>query len=176
MQTKSISWIAATTIWLINPVFSGCDSSSEPEFEFGEADLLDLLDDLNAQTWQTTVDGELSTLTVDFSQLTGEEQAALFSALELGSAHACSSRNFLAEAEACIDVSSLPIEGTISISSDLADEAEPQVFTVSGSIDVYGTVLNNAEIWVNSDDIQVNWTGQFDAETESVDFILGYVE
>ena len=53
--------------------------------------------------------------------------------IELGSAHACDSRIFVAEAEACIDVSSLPVVGTMTISSNLDLESEPQIFDVSGS-------------------------------------------
>ena len=33
---KNISWLAASALWLINPVFSGCDSSNGEEFDFGE--------------------------------------------------------------------------------------------------------------------------------------------
>ena len=185
MNNRNLSWLAATTLWMINPVFSGCDSNTENEFQFEEAELLDLLDELNAQSWETTFDGEPSTVTVDFSQLmdgsaddepTPEDDHASLWMMEIGSADACSSRNFLAEAEACIDVSSLPIEGTVTITSDLDIEAEPQVFTVSGSIDVFGTVLNNADVWVNSDDIQLNWTGRFDDSSVFEEFSLSYVE
>ena len=185
MNTRPLSWLAATTLWLINPVFSGCDSSTDTEFQFEEAELLDLLDELNDQTWETTFDGEASTITVDFSQLInesiGDEQIleddhASVWTLEVGSANACSSRNFLAEAEACIDVSSLPIEGTVTITSKLDIEAEPQIFTVSGSMDVFGTILNNADVWVNSEDIQLNWTGRFDDASVFEEFALSYVE
>ena len=181
MNTKHLSWLGATTLWLINPVFSGCDSDSQSKFNFGEAELLDLVDEINEQSWEATFDGELSTITVDFEQIAGAddadgEQASLWSSIEAGSAHACGSRNFLAEAEACLDISSLPIKGTVTISSDLDIEAEPQIFTVSGSIDVFGTVLDNAEVWVNSDDIQINWTGRFDDSSLFEEFTLSYVE
>ena len=181
MNTKSLSWLAATTLWLINPVFSGCDSEGKAKFDFGEAELLDLIDDINEQSWEATFDGELSTITVDFEQLAGasdveDDQAALWNPVELGSAHACGSRNFLAEAEACVDISSLPIVGTITITSTLDLESEPQVFEVSGSLDVIGTTLNNADLWVNNDDIDANWGANFDSEGVFESFTLGYIE
>lgn len=181
MNTKHLSWLTASTLWLINPVFSGCDSGTNTKFDFGEAELLDLIEEVNAQSWETTFDGELSTITVDFEQLIGasdgeDDQASLWSAIELGSAQACGSRNFLAEAEACVDISSLPVEGTITVTSNLDVESEPQVFDVSGSLDVIGTTLNNAELWVNSDDIQANWNASFDTEGGLESFTLGYLE
>ena len=181
MNTKSLSWIAATTLWLINPVFSGCDSESQSEFDFGEAELLDLIEDINEQSWEATFDGELSTITVDFDQLVGasdseDDQASLWSTVELGSAHACDSRNFLAEAEACIDISSLPVVGTITVTSNLDLESEPQIFDVSGSLDVMGKTLDNADLWVRSDEIEASWGARFDSEGTLESFSLEYVE
>lgn len=181
MNTKHLSWISATTLWLINPVFSGCDSGTNTKFDFGEAELLDLIEEVNDLSWEATFDGELSTITVDFEQLIGDgdsdgDQASLWDSIELGSAQACGSRNFLAEAEACVDISSLPIEGTLTVTSSLDPESEPQVFNVSGSLDVIGTTLNNADVWVNNDDIQANWNAQFDTDGELEGFALGYIE
>ena len=181
MNKKHLSWLGATTLWLINPVFSGCDSDSQSKFDFGEAELLDLVDEINEQSWEATFDGELSTITVDFEQIAGAddvdgEQASVWSNIDLGSAHACGSRNFLAEAEACVDISSLPVVGTLTVTSNIDVESEPQVFDVSGSLDVIGTTLNNAELWVNSDDIEANWSAQFDTEGQLEGFTLGYVE
>ena len=178
---KNISWLAASALWLINPVFSGCDSSNGEEFDFGEEELIDILDEVNTQSWEVTFDGELSTVTVDLTQIVAdgevdEDQASLGSVIELGSAYACDSRNFIAEAEACIDISSLPVQGTLTISSNLEIESEPQVFDVSGSLDVFGKILDNADLWLRSDDIQANWNAQFNEEGQLEDITLGYIE
>ena len=181
MNTTNISWLAATALWLVNPVFSGCDSSDDAEFDFGEAELLDILDEVNTQSWEITFEGELSTVTVDLTQIVADsevedDQASLWSVIELGSAHACDSRNFVAEAEACIDISSLPVQGTLTISSNLEIESEPQVFDVSGSLDVFGKTLDNADLWLRSDDIQANWNARFNEEGQLEDITLGYIE
>ena len=181
MNTKNISWLAATALWLVNPVYSGCDSSDDDEFDFGEAELLDILDEVNTQSWETTFDGELSTITVELTQVVAdgeveEDHAYLWSIIELGTAYACDSRNFVAAAEACIDVSSLPVQGTLTISSNLEVESEPQIFDVSGSLDVFGKILDNAELWLRSDDIQANWNARFNEEGQLEVIGLGYIE
>ena len=181
MNKNTLSWLTATTLWLVNPVFSGCDSGTQSEFDFGEAELLDMIETINGQSWEMTFDGELSTVTVDFEQIIGEtyiegDQAALWSAIEIGSAQACGSRSFLAEAEACIDISSLPLEGTLTITSTIDLDSEPQVFDVSGSLDVFGKTLDNGELRVNSDDIQASWNATFDTEGELEGFAMGYID
>lgn len=181
MNKRTMTWITATTLWLVNPVFSGCYSSSDTEFNFGETDLLEILDDVNTHSWEITFDGELSTVTVDLTQMIEEieingDQASILSFIGFGSAHACDSRTFLAEAEACIDVSSLPIEGTLTVRSNLDIESEPQVFDVSGSLDVFGKTLEYADIWVRSDRIEANWNAEFNEEGQMVGIALGYIE
>lgn len=174
------SWCIAGTLWLINPVFSGCNSNTDPEFDFGEAELLDILDDVNNQAWETTYQGEPVTIQTDFVQVSAEGSASWLqpiktSPLRIATASACSSRSFLAEAAACIDTSSLPIEGTVTISSKVDSESEPETFMVSGSVDVYGTILNNAEIWVSNDDIRLSWNGN-STEDDLLVLDLGWVE
>ena len=181
MNKNTLSWLTATTLWLVNPVFSGCNSGTQSEFDFGEAELLDMLETINGQSWEVTFDGEVSTVTVDFEQIIGEtyiesDQAALWSAIEVGSAHACGSRSFLAEAEACIDISSLVLEGTLTVTSNIDLDSEPQVFDVSGSLDVFGKALDNGEVRVNNDDVEASWSATFDTEGELEGFAMGYID
>lgn len=175
MNTRN-TWLIATTFWLINPVFSGCDSSTDPEFEFGEADMIELLSELNSQTWEVTFNGELSTVSLDLSQSI-EAQASLWSsAVEFGSAHACGSRSFIGSADACIDMSSLPIDGTLTISSNLEVESEPQIFVVEGSLDVFGTILDNAEVWLSNDDVRADFSAYAEVDGDTLTFDLDSIE
>lgn len=174
MNTKQFSWFAATTLWLINPVFSGCDANNDPEFEFDESDMIALLDDLNGQVWETEFNGEPSTIIVAISQEI-EEQARMWSILQPNTATACSTRNFVGSAEACIDMSTLPIEGTITIETETG-EMEPLVYDVSGSIDVFGTTLNNAEVWLSNDDVHVSWSGYTEEDGQALVFELNGVQ
>ena len=175
MSTRT-TWLIATTLWLINPVFSGCDSSTDPEFDFGEAEMVELITELNQQTWEVVFDGELSTLSLELSQSVEIQASAWSSTIELGSAHACSSRSFVGSADACIDMSSLPIEGTLTISSNLEVESEPQTFAVAGSLDVFGTTLDNAEVWVSSDDVRAYFSAYTEVDDDALTFELDSVE
>jgi len=159
MKSQHMTWITAATIWMINPVFTGCDVPTHQEdFDFGEAEMLDVLDNMNSTTWTFEINGSNFEVQVDFIQRTGTETASLLPFVDVGSAHACGSRSFLAEAEACMDVTSLPIEGTVSLLSiDTPDE--PQVFSVEGSLDVYGNTLSNVDIWVQGDNFNAYWYG-----------------
>ena len=70
---------------------------------------------------------------------------------------------FLAEAEACIDISSLPVVGTITVTSNLDLESEPQIFDVSGSFrcrERHWTI----HLWVRSDEIEAGWGARFDSD------------
>lgn len=159
MNTQHMTWITAATIWMINPVFTGCDAPPhQEEFDFGEAEMLDVLDNMNSTTWTFEINGSDVEVQVELNQRSISETAALLSLINLGSAHACGSRSFFAEAEACIDVTSLPIEGTVSLSPiDTPDE--PQVFSVEGSLDVYGNTLSNVDIWVQGENFNAYWYG-----------------
>ena len=125
MSTRHITWLTATTIWMINPVFTGCEGPApQDEFDFGEAEMLDVLDDMNEETWNIDMDGLTYEVTVDFQQRISQETAANISFIDISSAHACGSRSFFAEADACLDVTSLPIKGTVSI-LPLDSEGDP---------------------------------------------------
>ncbi len=174
MNTRHFSWFAATTIWLINPVFSGCDSHTDNAFQFDESDMIALLDDLNGEVWETEFNGVPSTVTVDVSQVV-EEQASLWSMVQANTASACGTRNFVGRAEACVEMSTLPVEGVITIQAN-HEETYPLVYEVSGSIDVFGTTLNNAEVWLSNDDVHISWSGYTAEGEDSLLFELNGVQ
>ena len=57
MNQKLFTWGIAASVWALNPVITGCDPSNEKEFSFGEAEMLDLLDVLNEQSWSIDFEG-----------------------------------------------------------------------------------------------------------------------
>ena len=172
MNQKLVTWGLAASVWALNPVITGCDPSNEKEFSFGEAEMLELLDDLNEQSWSIEFEGSSVEVLVELNQIEEEASAAL--SLPSNSAHACGTRSFIASAEACIDVTSLLIEGSISIIDEESDE--PETFFVSGSIDVMGLDLDNAEVWVYNDDIRASWDSLMDEDSGQLDLVINTLE
>jgi hypothetical protein len=164
MNQKLFTWGLAASIWGLNPVISGCDPSNNNLFTFGEVEMLDLMDDLNDQSWEIEFEGSSVEVLVDLDQVQTEASAALL--LPTNSAYACGSRSFLASAEACLDDTSLLLEGSISIFSEGSEE--PETFVVSGSIFVIGYDLDNARVSIHSDDIEVVWNGTLGEEDEQL--------
>ena len=172
MNQKIFTWGLAASVWALNPVITGCDPSGDKEFTFGESEMLDLLDELNEQSWSIEFEGAMVEVLVEIEQIQEETSAAL--SLPSNSAYACGSRSFIASAEACIDTTSLPIEGTISILDD--ESEEPETFLVSGSIEVMGHYLDNADIWIYNDDIRAGWGGLMDEESNQLSLIMSTLE
>ena len=142
-------------LWLVNPLFTGC--AEENKYEFGEAEMLDLLDTLENQTWITTINGTDHELFLDMEQ-SPEEQAALMpSILGLGSAHACEDRTFFASAEACIQSTTLYIEGSAQVINLETEEVLHESLPLNGSILVLGYTLDNADIRVTHETGFIIW-------------------
>ena len=176
MNTRTLTWLMAGTLWLTNPIFTGCEPASEQDaFSFGEAELLDVLDDMNQSVWQIEIDGAIYDVTVDFTQQPSNDTALRILPLKMSAAYACGSRSFFAEASACLDVTSLPIEGSVSL-MPIDSSDEPETFNVEGSLDVYGTTLNNADIWVQNSDFNAYWYGSATESDGSLDVVLNSVD
>ena len=144
MKRRWTPVMTAMLIWLVNPTLGGCDGQ---EFSFGESEMLALLDTLNSETWSD--DGY--SVDLDLEQSTGEQ--AMFRApwTPFQSAHACGNRSFVAEAAACIETSSLPLEGTVTVTDLASGESVTSDIFVSGEILVAGYALDNAEVTLSHD-------------------------
>ena len=70
---KTTIALLSIPLWLLNPIFTGC---AEEKTWFGEAEMLELLDSLESQTWVTSIDGTDHELILELEQST-EGQAAL---------------------------------------------------------------------------------------------------
>ena len=143
MKKTTIALISVP-LWLLNPMFTGC--AEDDKFQFGEAEMLDLLDTLDGQTWVTTIDGTNHELILDLQQATEVQASLTPNFLTLGSALACGDRTFLASAEACVETSTLHIEGTVSVVNLDTQVVLHESLEIEGSMTVIGYVLDNADI------------------------------
>ena len=147
-KSKSFTYATLSVLWLVNPIFNvGCDNE-QPKHTFGEAEMLDLMDDINQEVW-TVEDGD-SRYLVEFTlSQTAEEVASLVD--YFGAAHACGSRSFTASANACIDSTHLPLEGTVRISDADTAEVIVEELAIDGEMAVYGYDLTNAEVEISGE-------------------------
>jgi len=67
----------------------------------------------------------------------------------LGSADACGERKFFAEASACLEVSSVFVEGTVTITDRSTDTVIFEDIPLEGTMEVYGYDLNNADLYLH---------------------------
>lgn len=152
---KTTIALLSIPLWLLNPIFTGC--AEEKTFEFGEAEMLELLDSLESQTWVTSIDGTDHELILELEQSTEEQAALMPSVLDLGSAHACEDRTFLASAEACIDTTTLTIEGSARVVNLDTEEVLYESLELSGTMTVMGLTMDNADIYVEHSTGFLNW-------------------
>ena len=117
---RLLTTIAFGLAFVINPAFLlSCDS--DEEFEYGEAEMLELLDELNAiETWEA--DGREMELHLE--QSTGEALTRGAPDIDiLMSAEACGNRTFVKSASACVSTTEMPVQGTIIVRDlDSGDE------------------------------------------------------
>ena len=148
---QKIKTTIMTTFWLLNPIyFGGCDKQNPQEFSFGEEDMLSLMDEINSQTWTFEKDSEEFELEFQLDQQI-EEVAKLQWLDALASAKACGNRNFLAEASACLEMTTLPIEGIVTITNLETGEIVVEDLELSGDISVEGYDLTNADVALYND-------------------------
>ena len=169
MHKKNIQIGFFTLLWLFNPVFSGCSTTTA--FSFDETDMLELMYDINETDW--TIENEQGVFLVDFTlQQSSGEQASLQQFFEIiGSAHACGERSFVAEANACIDVSMLMLEGTVTITEQENKSVVIENMPLEGSMEIYGLNLNNAEVYLQHNDGNI-----YLSSNDGIKFTLDSVE
>lgn len=140
---------------LINPAYlTGCGASgiNSPSYDFGEAELSALVE--GAYTGVVTLDdggkGQL-TLTIKQSATAYEPFASIWDVLPINSALACGDRSLIKGAQACINTTTMPIEGDITINR-LDEQGQPtqdaiiSAQPVRGQAFVAGTKLSNVEL------------------------------
>jgi hypothetical protein len=155
--------VAFGLTFVVNPgYFAGCASdTSEPEkFEFGEAEMLDLLDEANAMVpFELEDGGTRYRLELTLEQQAGEDEAEFGSSQQPKAAfaswaHACGRRTFQSSAAACLTTSGVPLRALFSLYR-LDSDGEVAVVEdgeLGGELTVFGTKLNNGMVNVYTRD------------------------
>jgi hypothetical protein len=146
---------------VVNPgYFAGCASAGGETFEFGEAEMLELMDDANVTGPFDIMSGsQRYRLEVSFEQKSGEDaddiatlrRRPVFTAR----AHACGTRTFMQSAAACLTTSEVPLTATVNLYR-IDSAGETQVVhdeAVDGRFYVWGRKLTNARIESNSSEM-----------------------
>lgn len=141
---------------VVNPAyFAGCGGSSESEPEFGEAEMLALLDVANEQgRWTFESAGREYEIELSLLQVSGEDAFGGIAPLRGGAmsvtrampgmlsgatARACGTRRFMNRAAACVTVSELPVEGELTLR-----EVSPMPRVVATNVSVEGRLWTDA--------------------------------
>ena len=113
MRGRAVKFLALGVIWAVNPTYlGGCSAET---YSFGEPEMLELMSVINEEGWTIETDDGVFELSFDVHQAS-EPQASARSTLGwMATAQACGSRSFVAEAGACIDDTSMALEGTVTI-------------------------------------------------------------
>ncbi len=130
------------TGFVLNPAFvTGCGGVNEPDFEFGEPEMLALLETTNDRVWEWDETG------VTFSLKQGSELVLSQQSVSwLNVATACDDRSFVASAGACIVASRLAIEGTVTITDRTHGDVILEDAPVHGTMEVLGRTLSGVRI------------------------------
>ena len=153
MHSRLLTICFASLVWLINPAFvMGCGGMSEAEFTFGEAELLALTESVNEQTWDVT--NAEGTFELMFTLYKGEQvhMTQLGQVGVLEAARACGNREFVTPASACMNVTYLGIEGSVTIVDALTSNPVGSPIALRGAMEVMGLNLSNAMISLSHGD------------------------
>lgn len=131
---------------IANPAyFMACgETATEAEFQFGEEEMKTEV----LGTWTGTVtyaDNTTGDVTLVLEQ--GPGATALLPMTTpswISSAYACGSREFVKSASACIESSSMPLTGTLTLAKDGSKELD--AVAISGRVNVYGVDLDNFDL------------------------------
>jgi len=154
----------AAAAFLLNPLAIGCISNDDPEFTFSDTEMRAAL----AGEWTLTAAGSTSTVRFEQAATSPTASRSPSSTSWLATAHACGTRTLIASANACIDVTEMPLrivvlDGPLSSSSSL-----------SGTLRVYGTSFMRGELELTASgataNAQISPTGEI--LEQSGDFAL----
>ena len=136
--------------FLANPAYFLACEEDDDHFTFGEEEMVALLDTVNGAAW------EIDEYKIVFS-LSQEGEALArnrMSRPELtATAQACGTRTFVKSAEACIDLSEMPVVGETSVYRAVENGDWQLIDTIptEGYLDVEGLNLTNARVELTLD-------------------------
>jgi hypothetical protein len=154
MHLRSALGLAAfLAAFVLNPAFfAGCAADSV-NFQYGAKEM-SALARAGSRNFEFTSDNVRYRLELTVKAKSKPSHAALRANAWSVTAHACGQRTLYASAAACLDASSLPVTGTMSLIRVLDDGSEMAVVTdaaLSGDLFVPGTVLDSGELYLDFD-------------------------
>jgi hypothetical protein len=154
-----VALCAFAVSFVINPgYFAGCVASVPEGPDFGEAEMLELLDEANATgPFELEHDGVQYRLELTLAQKPGEDAdesaSRQLEAAFAARAYACGNRTFMASASACVTISTVPLTGRFSLVR-LDPAGETRLFQdrpLDGQLRVGGDRLTNATVEVTDE-------------------------
>jgi hypothetical protein len=130
---------------VVNPAFvTGC-ARLGLTYDFGEPEVVALVDAAShGGPYRFKSDAREVEVSVALSQARGED-TSLAEPLLVRSALACGHRTFLRSASACLDTTSVPVEGTLTVKA-VAGSIVLDRLPVTGALRVVGTHIRSAEL------------------------------
>ena len=143
-------------VLLVNPAFIGGCGTVDEDFTYNEGEMRQLLTTVSETAWtHPTNEGEY---TIDLQLVQGDTlnvtrvQPAL-----LSSAWACTERSFVRDAAACVNMSHMAVEGTITV-TDADGGTVLDSVPVEGTLAVTGFHLSNADLSLSAGDLDLRLT------------------
>jgi hypothetical protein len=115
---KAFTALIFTLAFVINPAYvAGCGSEEEQGQDFSEADMVALLDDFAAlDPTELEVEGVHYEIELSLTQSEGQDEISVRAPSPFASkAFACGSRTFMKSASACDSITTMPIEGALTL-------------------------------------------------------------
>lgn len=137
----------------VNPMFlAGCFVDEGNDFEFGEAEMLTLLETGN-ETFDFESGGKSYALMLSIAQSAATARLDASPSL-FQTASACGSRSFEQSAAACITISSMPAAGTFTLVETTGGETRVVLedVPVRGTLFVHGETLSNGYLELSFND------------------------
>ena len=149
LPPRSISVIAFALALVINPgYFVGCVGDTADEFQFGEAEMLELVDRVNDQeAFVFESAGEVYRLELTLEQAQGEDDgtAAAGTSLAARRALACGSRTFMNSAAACISSSEVALLADLRLYRTTRTRRAGAGTAAVGSLSAWGKQLGASQ-------------------------------
>jgi hypothetical protein len=146
MSWKSLGrTVAFALAFVVNPVFfTGCARLFGPS----EQEAVSLVEAATkGGPYRFTKDGRELEVSFDVRQSVGEDRSSRL-ASPVRSASACGSRTFLRSASACLDTTTVPVEGTMTVAvvggATLFDHV-----SVTGNLEISGRSIDDARLTLN---------------------------
>jgi len=161
MIRRSLAALAFPLALVVNPafLFAGCG------FRFGEKEAIALVDAAGAhRTYRFTSDAETFEATLDLTQATRPTELTRATPL-VRSARACGNRTFVKSAAACLDVTTVPVEGKVHLARVLPTAGPVVERSVRGNVEIFGTSLRRASLFLFTPERDTFDLGSDDART-----------